>query len=222
MFGFACDETPDLMPATLDYSHKILERMAADRKSGDAAFLEPDAKSQVTLKFEDGKPVAATAIVVSTQHAKGYHEGDREAELKAYVKSVVADVLPVRPAFGRHRLSHQPDRRVRNRRARRRRRADGSQDHRRYLWRRGPAWRRRVFRQGSDQGRSVGRLYHPLSGEEHRRRRPRHALHDPAGLCHRRVGAAVALCRYAWHGERRGYRRDAGRRHSRHRRNWAV
>ncbi len=94
MFGFACDETPDLMPATLDYSHKILERMAADRKSGAVPFLEPDAKSQVTLKFVHGKPVAATAIVVSTQHAKGYHEGEKEAELKAYVKSVVAGVLP--------------------------------------------------------------------------------------------------------------------------------
>ncbi len=94
MFGYACDETPDLMPATLDYSHKILERMAADRKSGAAPFLEPDAKSQVTLKFVHGKVVAATAIVVSTQHAKGYHEGEKEAELKSYVKSVVADVLP--------------------------------------------------------------------------------------------------------------------------------
>jgi len=94
MFGFACDETPDLMPATLDYSHKILERMAADRHSGAAPFLEPDAKSQVTLRFENGKPVAATAIVVSTQHGKGYDEGDKEAELKAYVRKVVADLLP--------------------------------------------------------------------------------------------------------------------------------
>jgi S-adenosylmethionine synthetase len=94
MFGFACDETPDLMPATLYYSHKILEKMAADRHSGAAPFLEPDAKSQVTLKFENGKPVAATAVVVSTQHAKGYDEGDKGAELHAYVKGVVASVLP--------------------------------------------------------------------------------------------------------------------------------
>ena len=94
MFGFACDETPDLMPATLDYSHKILQRMAADRHSGAAPFLEPDTKSQVTLRFENGKPVAATAIVVSTQHGKGYDEGEKEAELRAYVKQVVADVLP--------------------------------------------------------------------------------------------------------------------------------
>ncbi|MHA3792662.1 methionine adenosyltransferase [Sphingomonas sp. YL-JM2C] len=94
MFGFACDETPDLMPATLYYSHKILETMAADRHSGAAPFLEPDTKSQVTLRFDGGKPVAATAIVVSTQHGKGYDEGAKEAELKAYVKKVVADVLP--------------------------------------------------------------------------------------------------------------------------------
>jgi S-adenosylmethionine synthetase len=94
MFGYATDETPDLMPATLYYSHKILERMAADRHSGAAPFLEPDAKSQVTLRFENGVPAAATAIVVSTQHGKGYDEGDNEAELKAYVRNVVADVLP--------------------------------------------------------------------------------------------------------------------------------
>ncbi|HEX8380885.1 MAG TPA: methionine adenosyltransferase [Allosphingosinicella sp.] len=94
MFGFACDETPDLMPATLYYSHKILERMAADRHSGAAPFLEPDAKSQVTLRFENGEPVAATAIVVSTQHGKGYDQGEKEAELKSYVRRVVADVLP--------------------------------------------------------------------------------------------------------------------------------
>ena len=94
MFGFACDETPDLMPATLDYSHKILARMAEDRKSGAAPFLEPDAKSQVTLRYEKNKPVECTALVVSTQHARGYDKGDKEAELKAYVKKTVADILP--------------------------------------------------------------------------------------------------------------------------------
>ncbi|ONF96190.1 methionine adenosyltransferase [Sphingomonas jeddahensis] len=94
MFGFACDDTPDLMPATLYYSHRILQRMAEDRHAGTAPFLEPDAKSQVTLRFENGKPVACTAIVVSTQHAKGYDQGEQEAELHAYVKKVVADVLP--------------------------------------------------------------------------------------------------------------------------------
>ncbi len=94
MFGYATDETPDLMPATLYYSHKILERMAADRHSGAAPFLEPDTKSQVTLRYEGSLPVAATAVVVSTQHAAGYDAGEKEAELHAYVRKVVADVIP--------------------------------------------------------------------------------------------------------------------------------
>ncbi|MBA4748832.1 MAG: methionine adenosyltransferase [Sphingopyxis sp.] len=100
MFGYASDETPDLMPATLDYSHKILERMARDRKSGVAPFLEPDAKSQVTLRYANERPVEATAIVVSTQHAKDYywHNGEGDSAkyqlLRDYVKGVIADVLP--------------------------------------------------------------------------------------------------------------------------------
>lgn len=94
MFGYATDETPALMPATLYYSHKILERMAADRHSGAAPFLEPDTKSQVTLRYEGSLPVAATAVVVSTQHAAGYDAGEKEAELHAYVRKVVADVIP--------------------------------------------------------------------------------------------------------------------------------
>jgi len=90
MFGFACDETPDLMPATIHYSHRILERLAEERHSGAADFLEPDSKSQVTLAYEDGRPVRAVKLVVSTQHAKGYDQ----AKLRDYVKGVFAEVLP--------------------------------------------------------------------------------------------------------------------------------
>ena len=70
MFGYACNETPDLMPAPIYYSHKILELLAAARHKGegDAGKLGPDAKSQVTVRYENGKPVEATAIVLSTQH----------------------------------------------------------------------------------------------------------------------------------------------------------
>ncbi|MBN8814058.1 MAG: methionine adenosyltransferase [Sphingomonas sp.] len=94
MFGYAANDTPDLMPATLYYSHKILEQMAADRHSGKAPFLEPDTKSQVTLRYEGSVPVACTAVVVSTQHGKGYDQGEKEAELHAYVKDVIAQVIP--------------------------------------------------------------------------------------------------------------------------------
>ena len=110
MFGYATDETPDLMPATLYYSHRILEKMAADRHSGKAPFLEPDAKSQVTLAYENEVPVRATALVVSTQHEKDYCQPWEKANkdgqierggdaakyktLRDYVMSVFHDVLP--------------------------------------------------------------------------------------------------------------------------------
>ena len=100
MFGYATDETPDLLPATLYYSHRILERLAADRHSGAAPFLEPDAKSQVTLQYENEKPVRATALVVSTQHKQGYAEKGEHAdpakyaELRDYVVGVLKEELP--------------------------------------------------------------------------------------------------------------------------------
>ena len=89
MFGYASNETPELMPATLAYSHRILRRLAELRHGGEKA-LEPDAKSQVTLFYENGLPVRATSIVVSTQHARGMSQGD----VAALVKPVVEEVLP--------------------------------------------------------------------------------------------------------------------------------
>ena len=89
MFGYASNETPELMPATLAYSHNILKALA-DLRHGGGTLLEPDAKSQVTLHYEDGKPVRATSIVVSTQHAAG----KTQADVAAVVKPVVEKVLP--------------------------------------------------------------------------------------------------------------------------------
>ena len=94
MFGFACDETPDLMPATLYYSHRILEKMAADRHGRIVDFLEPDAKSQVTLKFENGVPTGATALVVSTQHAAAISNDAGQKKLRDYVMTVFEEVMP--------------------------------------------------------------------------------------------------------------------------------
>jgi S-adenosylmethionine synthetase len=94
MFGYAADDTPDLMPATLYYSHKILEQMAADRHSKKVDFLEPDAKSQVTLQYENGVPVRAAALVVSTQHSPALSNDAGQARLRDYVKGIFAEVLP--------------------------------------------------------------------------------------------------------------------------------
>ncbi len=93
MFGYACTETPELMPAPIYYSHKILEVLAKARKSkdGDAAKLGPDAKSQVTVQYENGKPVGATQIVLSTQHL----DPDlSSADVRAIVEPYILKTLP--------------------------------------------------------------------------------------------------------------------------------
>ncbi|MHA6288857.1 methionine adenosyltransferase [Maricaulis sp. CAU 1757] len=90
MFGYASDETPELMPAPITYSHKILQRMAALRKSGERPEFEPDAKSQVTLRYVNGVPAGVTSVVVSTQHKDGLSQD----EIRELVRPVVEDVLP--------------------------------------------------------------------------------------------------------------------------------
>jgi S-adenosylmethionine synthetase len=89
MFGYASNETPELMPATLQYSHNILKRLAEVRHAGDKR-LEPDAKSQVTIQYQDGKPVRATSIVLSTQHGKGM----TQQQVADLVKPHILAVLP--------------------------------------------------------------------------------------------------------------------------------
>jgi len=90
MFGFATDETPELMPAPIQFAHKILRTMAVARHAGEVPQLAPDAKSQVTLKYVDGKPVGATSIVVSTQHQAGVSQ----AEVRDIVRPFVESALP--------------------------------------------------------------------------------------------------------------------------------
>jgi len=91
MFGYACRETPELMPAPIYYAHAILRRLAEVRKNGTEPKLGPDAKSQVTLRYEDGKPVAATSIVLSTQHV----DPDlTSADVRAIVEPYILETLP--------------------------------------------------------------------------------------------------------------------------------
>ncbi len=85
MFGYACRETPELMPAPIYYAHKILRDLAAVRKSGKEPLLGPDAKSQVTVAYENGKAVRAPQIVVSTQHADGLTSADVRKIIEPYV-----------------------------------------------------------------------------------------------------------------------------------------
>lgn len=90
MFGYACDETPELMPAAIYYSHRLVERQSHVRRSGKLAWLRPDAKSQVTLRYADGKPVSVDTVVLSTQHAPDVSmETIREGVIEEIVKPVI-------------------------------------------------------------------------------------------------------------------------------------
>ena len=91
MFGYAVNETPELMPAPIHFSHAILKRIAEARKAGDAPTLRPDAKSQISLRYEDGMPVEATSIVLSTQHES---ESQTPEDIRAIVEPYIREVLP--------------------------------------------------------------------------------------------------------------------------------
>ena len=94
MFGYACTETPELMPAPIYYSHKILELMAVGRKDGTLKGLEPDSKSQVTLEYKDGKPYKVKSVVISTQHAEGLSPADVKLIVTPALKqSIPAELL---------------------------------------------------------------------------------------------------------------------------------
>jgi S-adenosylmethionine synthetase len=90
MFGYACDETPELMPAAIYYAHRIVERQSQLRKDGRLPWLRPDAKSQVTLRYVDGRPVAIDTVVLSTQHSpEMQHKAIEEAVIEEIIKPVV-------------------------------------------------------------------------------------------------------------------------------------
>ena len=212
MFGYACTDTPELMPAPIYYAHKILHDLAIARhkKEGGAALLGPDSKSQVTVRYENGKPVGVTQIVVSHQHVD---EDLSSAKIRDIIEPYVRKALPG-GWIGKDTIWHVnptgkffiggPD-------------GDCGLTGRKIIvdtyGGAAPARRRRLLRQGPDQGRPVGRLRRALPREERRCRRPRRPLHHSGFLRDRRRQAAVDLCRHARHrqGRREQARDGAGR-----------
>ena len=97
MFGYACNETPELMPAPIHYAHRLVERQAMLRKSGKLPFLRPDAKSQVTMRYVDGKPVSIDTVVLSTQHDPSQSETSTKMKAsfnEAIIEELIKPVLP--------------------------------------------------------------------------------------------------------------------------------
>ena len=93
MFGYACNETDELMPAPIHYSHKILRLMAEDRKKGTLKGIEPDSKSQVTMLYENEKPVKVTSVVISTQHSKDLNQEKVRELIAPYIKKSIPENL---------------------------------------------------------------------------------------------------------------------------------
>ena len=93
MFGYACNETEELMPAPIHYSHKILRLMAEDRKKGLLTGIEPDSKSQVTMCYEDGEPTKVTSVVISTQHSRDLNREQVQHLIYPYIKKSIPENL---------------------------------------------------------------------------------------------------------------------------------
>ena len=91
MFGYACNETEDLMPAPIHFSHRILRLMAEDRKKGILKGIEPDSKSQVTMLYQDNKPIKVTSVVISTQHSKDLNQDKVKNLILPYIKKSIPD-----------------------------------------------------------------------------------------------------------------------------------
>jgi len=101
MFGYACDETPELMPAPIYYAHRLVERQSQLRRDGRLSWLRPDAKSQITFRYENGVPVAIDTVVLSTQHAPDIELADLR---EAVIEHIIKPVLP--PEFMRGEVKY--------------------------------------------------------------------------------------------------------------------
>ena len=199
MFGYATNETKELMPLPIMLAHKICKRLAEVRKAGDLPYLRPDGKAQVTVRYEVDehgvqKPVEIERILVSTQHSDGISSEDL---IKPdIIERVLRPILPSRPVRreappGARLRLRQPDREVRARRADGRHGPHRPEDHRRHVRRRGAARRRRLLGQGSDEGRPLGGVRGALRGEEPRRGRARRPLRGQRRLRDRRRAAGL-------------------------------
>ena len=190
MFGFACDESPELMPLPIALAHRLTRRLAEVRKNGTLPWLRPDGKSQVTVEYRYGVPGARRRRRhLDAARAGGRPGADRTRLTKHVIEPVVeAHLLDEETKYfinptGRFVIGGPFGDSG----------SDRPQDHRRHLRRHGPPRRRRLLGQGPDQGRPLGGVRRALGGQERRRRWPGQALRGEPGLRHRRGSPGVSV-----------------------------
>ena len=195
MFGYACNETPELMPTPVMFAHRLGRKLTQIRKSrarstGSVPMRNPRYPSATRTTV----PVSVENVVISTQHTADV--AARRRSRSYLIENVIKKVIPARMLNEEDRVSHQPDRPLRHRWPAGRFRSHRPQDHRGHLRRLGPSRRRRLLRQGSVQGGPLGGLHGPLGREEHRGRRTRRHRRDPVRLRHRPSRARERLRRH--------------------------
>ena len=185
MFGYACDETPDLMPLPIWMAHRLAQRLSQVRRVGVLPYLRPDGKTQVSVVYEGGRPVAIDTVLISTQHAPGCRHRDAAAPRPPGARD--PSTAPARPRHLGAARPGQPHGPIRARGAARRHRAHGPQDHRGHLRRHGPPRWRGLLGEGPFEGRPLGGLRGPLGRQA--RRRGRRA----ASRCEVQVAYAIGV-----------------------------
>ena len=195
MFGYACNETPELMPMPISLAHKLAKRLTEVRKSGLLPYLRPDGKSQVTVEYVDGKPARVEAVVVSSQHSENVSTEQLRADIMEQVirATIPAELLDENTKY----VINPTGRSV----------VGGPQgDTRRgHLRRLRPPRRRRLLGQGPQQGGPLRRVCDPLGGQEHCGGRSGGQVRGPGGLRHR--GGKAGL----HHGGHLRHRQGGGR-----------